>query len=144
MVLDASCGIKWVTAESDSAISEKLLAAYAAGRVDLWAPDLYVSEVTNIVWKKCRLHKELTEEQAANALEASLAILPDLADSSPLAPQALQLGLALHISTYDALYVALALRLRCPLVTPDRILFERVAPTLSLVISMEDAVRSLA
>ena len=140
MVLDASCGVKWALPEVGSSAARELVAAYASGRVDLWAPDLYVAEVTNIVWKKCLLLREMTPEDATRALAALLATLPELAASSTLAAQALQLGLKLGISTYDALYAALALQLGCALVTENQRLLERAAPVLGRVFPLSEAV----
>lgn len=140
MVLDASCGVKWALPEVGSGAARELAAANASGRVDLWAPDLYVAEVTHTVWKKCYLLHELTPEDASRALGALLATLPELAPSSSLAAQALQLGLKLGISTYDALYAALALQVGCPLVTEDQRLLERAAPVLGRVFPLSEAV----
>ncbi len=140
MVLDASCGVKWALPEVGSGSARELAAAYASGSVALWAPDLYVVEATTIVWNKwCLLH-EPTPEDASRALDTLLATLPELPPSSTLAAQALQLGLKLGVSTYDALYAALALQLGCPLVTEDQRLLERAAPVLGRLFPLSEAV----
>lgn len=143
LVLDASCGVKWVIPEAGSGHAHQLAAARALGEVELWAPDLYVAEVTSIVWKKCQLLNELSPGQAARALEMLLALLPELAESAPLAPQALELGRTLGISPDDGLYVALSLQLGCPLVTEDAKLLSRARPALGNMMRLGEAVRSL-
>lgn len=119
MVLDASCGVKWALPEVGSSAARELAVAYASGRVDLWAPDLYVADVTNIVWKKCCLLHEVTPKDASRALAALMATLPELARSSTLAAQAFQLGLTLA----------------------NQRLLERAAPVLGRVFSLAEAVR---
>lgn len=54
-----------------------------------------------------------------------------LKDTATLVGAALEIALAFDRSVYDSLYVALALRDDCQLVTADRRLYNALAPALS-------------
>jgi len=144
LVVDASVAVPWAVPEAGDEAALRIRDAFAAGRLELLAPGLFVAEVANALWKKCRLQGELTEQEAKQALGLLLAALPELAPEAPLAPQAVYLALTYRRPVYDCLYVALALRERCPLVTADGALRAAFAPTLGqLVRSPEEVVAGL-
>lgn len=143
LVVDSSCGLKWCVPEADSAHAETIRDAFAGGAVDLIAPDLYVAEVTNVIWKKCHLRGELTESEAHRALGLALFALPDLVPTAVLVEQALHLALIHRRPVYDCIYVALSLQLGCPLVTADDRLIRSMRPALGRVIGAEEAALSL-
>lgn len=119
LVVDASVGAKWVLAEPDSDRALALLASASRGDTSLLAPDVYVPEVTNILWKSSHLRGDLTRDEARDALDRLLETVPPLTPAAGLAAQALELALAFEHPSYDCLYVALALRHGCPVVTAD-------------------------
>lgn len=143
LVLDASCGVKWVVPETGSGHAQCLRDAYADGRLVLLAPDLYVAEVTNILWKKACLREEISSDDMRAALRLLLASLPELFDSAPLAEQALNLAAVHRRSVHDCLYVALALQERCQLVTADAALVHALGPVLGNVLDLESAAELL-
>jgi predicted nucleic acid-binding protein len=94
------------------------------GRGDLAAPALIVAETTNGLAKDVRL-AGLQPADAELLLREGLALPIELVPDQALAVDALRLAGELSLSSYDALYVALAERLGEPLMTADRRLAER-------------------
>ncbi|MYB40852.1 MAG: type II toxin-antitoxin system VapC family toxin [Chloroflexi bacterium] len=138
LVVDASVAVKWVIPEEGSDRARALLDAAARGEARLLAPDVYVAEVANVLWKRSHLVRDLRDDEAREALDNTLATLPTLVPSAALASQALELALAFGRSLYDCLYVALALRAGCPLVTADRRLVRAFAPATAQVIDLDE------
>lgn len=134
IVVDASVGAKWVLAEPDSDRALALLSSATRGETSLLAPDVYVPEVTNIIWKSTHLRGDLTRDEARDALDGLLGTLPRLTPAAGLAAQALELALAFEHPSYDCLYVALALRHSCPVVTADRGMLRTFGPATGRVV----------
>ncbi|MBI4866205.1 MAG: type II toxin-antitoxin system VapC family toxin [Candidatus Wallbacteria bacterium] len=114
--------------EHGSVAAMALLQQVQRGSLNLLAPDLFVAEVLSIAWKKCALKREITQQEAHEACTAVLAVAPRLVPSSLLWQQALAIGAVHRRSTYDCLYVALALSERCDLITADRTLVTALNP----------------
>lgn len=113
LVLDASVALKWIIEE------EGTDAAIALLDQPLHAPDLLVPECVNALWKKVRRQEVAAGEiqvfeRAIGAMEVTLHA------SRSLAARALQLAVAMDHAGYDCFYLALAERLKLPLVTADR------------------------
>ena len=114
-VVDASVAVKWLVAEGDSEVAEKL----ATSGHDLHAPRLMASEVANAIWRKVLMGE--IERRAAGIL---LADVPDMpvhwgADEF-VAADAMRLALALDHPIYDCMYLALAHRIGAVMLTADR------------------------
>jgi predicted nucleic acid-binding protein len=113
LVIDASVAIKWVVDEPGSA------AALNLRRHRLWAPELLAAECANILWKKVR-RNELDEREAllyARVLERARV---ELEPMGRLLERATQLAILSGHPAYDCIYLALAERLSCDVVTADR------------------------
>ena len=114
VVVDASVAVKWFFPEVHADAARRLL---SLGR-KLLAPDLIWAEVGNALWKKSR-HAELSSEAARDILQDFRRFpLRTYAVKSLLQP-AWDLAERFHLSVYDSLYLALAVRQDCPLVTAD-------------------------
>ena len=114
LVVDASVAVKWVCDEADSDAAAALLA-----RDDLAAPALWLVEANSALWRRARIG-ELTEDEAEErARELALAPVASIPCQRDL-PSALRLALDLRHSIYDCLYLALAIREDCAMVTADR------------------------
>jgi predicted nucleic acid-binding protein len=138
LVVDASVGLKWVLAEPGADRARALLEAVAHGEIRLLAPDVYVAEISNVLWKRSRLRGELSPDDAREALDRLLGSLPEIVPGAVLSSQALELAIAFGHPAYDCLYVALALRAGCPLVTADRSLVRTFAPATGQVLHLDD------
>lgn len=126
LVIDASVIVKWFLPEDGS--SE----ARALSQEDLIAPELWVSEVANALWKR-RARGDFGDE-VFDVFLTSLASSPIKA--TPAAPEigeALALASRLNHPIYDCLYLACALRHGVQVVTADRRFFFTVgkAPDLA-------------
>lgn len=137
-VVDASVAVKWVLPEPGSGRARRLLERAARSDTQFLAPDIFVGEVANVIWKRCRLRGELLEDEAREALSALLGTLPEIIPSATLVAQAFELALSFRRPVYDCIYVALALRDGCPLVTSDLALARSMGPATGQVIHLDD------
>lgn len=120
-VIDASVAMKWYLPEPHSADAEKLL----SGEFRLLAPDLIVSEVGNILWKRA-MRSELSVPKAKSILAAFAELPLTILPANVLAESAMTIACGLKRTFYDSIYLALAMTADCRLVTADRKLFEAV------------------
>jgi predicted nucleic acid-binding protein len=111
-VVDASVAIKWVLPEIHSDAARRLLVK----RPRLSAPDLIWAEAGNIVWKRWR-KGEVPE--ATSVLRDIRELKLEIQPSEPLMDAAWEVASAFNRSFYDSLYLALAIREGCMLVTAD-------------------------
>ena len=123
-VVDASVAVKWLIAEEDADIADRL----AASGQELHAPRLMASEAANVLWRKARLG-EIARAEAG----AAMALLTDMPvrwnDDETVGADAVRLALALDHPVYDCVYLALAHRIGATVVTEDRRFVTAVAST---------------
>lgn len=117
-VLDASVAVKLVLPEHDSAKALTLEADYRNQTHDLIAPDTFPVEIAHALTKAER-RGLLLPGQAAARLSRILTYPPDLIPYLPLLSRAVEIAAQARIGVYDCLYVALAEREGCELVTAD-------------------------
>lgn len=137
-VIDASVGVKWLFPEAGSEQALALLGLADTESATLLAPDVFAAEVTNVIWKRARLQREITDEEARARLEHLRRTLPQLLRTADLVEQALELALTFRVAVYDCLYVALALRDGSTLVTADRRLVRALGPVTGRVVHIEE------
>jgi predicted nucleic acid-binding protein len=118
-VLDASVGLKWVLPEhgSDKAIAIGL--DYRSGFHDLIAPDTFPPEVAHALTRAER-RGILTAQEGAAHFAALLSGLPEIHASLPLLPRAYELSSQFRLGVFDCVYVSLAEREQCQLITADQ------------------------
>ena len=114
LVVDASVAAKWLIPESGSSLANALFSEEIA----LLAPDLLWVEVAQIGWKHVR--RGCLDAADAEQVVARMATVPveRWSSSDPL-PAAVQLAIEYDRTVYDALYLALAMRENCQVVTAD-------------------------
>jgi predicted nucleic acid-binding protein len=112
LVVDASVAIKWVLEEEGSAAARRLVGAA------LIAPDLLLTECTNVIWKRVK-QGDLAAGFAAARLGALRRTPVRLTPSVDLLDRALQLAIELAHPIYDCLYLALTIEAAGVLVTDD-------------------------
>lgn len=124
LVVDASVALKWYLPESYSADARLWL-----GQYDVFAvPELFFAEFGNALRKQI-LRAGLQVDQATAVLAAARRFPWRIHSNRRLAPAALARAVELHLSVYDAFYLALASRLECQVVTADEHLYRSVAGT---------------
>ena len=123
-VVDASVAVKWLVAEEDEDIADRL----AASGQELHAPRLMASEAANVLWRKARVGEiERAEAAAAMALLADMPVIWN--DDETIGADAVRLALALDHPVYDCMYLALAHRIGATVVTADHRFVTAVSPT---------------
>lgn len=123
-VVDASVIIKWYVPEDNYEAARAMRTAETA----LAAPDLLFSETANILWKLVR-RGEMTASRAIEIIEEVAAAPFITISNQSLAQDALDLAIATGLTSYDASYVALALRIDKILITADEKLVRKLAGT---------------
>jgi predicted nucleic acid-binding protein len=121
-VVDASLVIKWFVPEIHSEAARRWLAASH----DYVAPDLLFAEAGNAVWKKVQ-RKELVPEEGRQLVVDLAHVAVEPVATRGLIQDALALAVTAGITVYDALYLALAVRLETQLITGDDRLAGRIA-----------------
>jgi predicted nucleic acid-binding protein len=90
------------------------------------APDLVWAELANVVWKRTR-RAEITDAQANLIFSEAMRLPIEIVPIDVLIVEALDLAMVTRRSVYDCLYLTLAIRKECPLVTADRRLANALA-----------------
>ena len=132
-VLDVSIGLKWVLNEVDSAKALSLRDDYQNQVHELIAPDCFPLEAAHAL---TRAERRRLITDAAQFWGEIMAYSPLLFPSLPLAHQALAISRQARIGFYDCLYVALAVREGCELVTADTKLLLNLKPTFPFIIDL--------
>ena len=122
LVVDASVVIKWFIPEIHSDAASRLLESDD----HYFAPDLLFAETANVVWKKVRLG-QLESGQGTRLVRDLEKMAVETIPSRALANEAYALAGAIGRSVYDAMYLALAVRLDTKMITAD----ERLASALA-------------
>lgn len=121
-VVDASIVIKWFVPEVHSDAARRLLTATH----QYLAPDLLFSETGNVIWKKVR-RGQLTADEGRRLAADLSTIAVDTVSTRGLLNDAHALAIDTGVTVYDAMYLALAIRLKTQMITADDRLAERLA-----------------
>lgn len=119
-IVDASVWGAWFFNEPQAPLARAVL-----DMKPLLAPDLVLTELASIAAKKV-WRGEASVDAGLRAI-ASLPHFADLAETAPLAAEALRLAANHRFSAYDACYVALAQQTNLRVATLDRRLAERAS-----------------
>jgi predicted nucleic acid-binding protein len=137
LVVDAALVAKWVFPEAGRGAARRLYDGWAAGRLDLVAPDLLVPELGVLCREKSVRH-EIGADGAIGAYRMLLGALPRLVPSRQLADGALVLALRHGRPVAETVHLALALREGCPYVTADERVLRALAPVFPCVRHLDD------
>src|SRR5271166_6668301 len=132
-VLDASVAIKWVIVEPDSNKATRLREDYRNAIHDLFAPESFTIECAYSLTKKQR-QRILPDARAL--WDEIMMDAPVLAPILPLMDRALEISIAKRHNFYDCLYVALAERERCELLTADTKLITNLQASFPFITSL--------
>lgn len=118
LVLDASVGVKWLSAKGESHLAKALAIrdGHVTGDIKVIVPDLFFYEVANAL-----AHKKHIPVGAAGAALANLFALKleTVTVNAELMEHSVKLARRFAITVYDACYPAVAHKYRCPLVTAN-------------------------
>src|SRR5258708_18585695 len=113
-VVDASVVIKWFVPEVHTAAAHRLLGLSH----EYLAPDLLFAETANTVWKKIK-RGELSAERGQQLVEDIGRVAVEAFPCRVLAEDAHALANVTGRTVYDAMYLALAIRLKTTMITAD-------------------------
>ena len=131
-VLDSSVALKWVLAEPDSPKARQLRADFRAAVHELLAPDVFEIEIAHALTRAERQGRIAVPQ--AGVLWADIMMTPpQLERSGLLLPRAIAVSSAARAGVYDCLYVALAEREGCELVTADGKLLKNLQPSFPFI-----------
>lgn len=119
LVLDSSVALKTVLPEADSARAIRLIADYKQGLHALLAPDVFPVEVGHALTRAER-QKRIQPPDGWRFWNAIMADAPSLLPYLPVMQVAFGLSSAMRVGLYDCLYIALARREACRVVTADQ------------------------
>jgi len=134
-VIDASVGFKALVIETDSPKAIQLIEDYRNATVELVAPEFYPVEVAHALTRAERQGR-ISPAEGAKLLTSLLQDLPRLIPSLPLLPKAYVLSSQARIGVYDCVYVALAEKEGCELVTADHHLIKTFQGSFSFIRSL--------
>ncbi len=119
IILDVSAAIEMLLKKEKKAKFEQMYQAAS------WviAPDLYVAEMSNVLWKYYRA-KIFCRDDCIQYADDGIRMIDDFIDARQLWHEALEEGITNNHSIYDMLYVVLAKRHDATLVTNDGALSE--------------------
>ncbi len=137
-VVDASVGIKLFVPEDGSEQADRLFDRLAQEpSASFFVPDLFYVECTNILWKYVQRFGYPAENARQDVVDLQSLALHSV-PTADLVDEALELALAFDITAYDASYVALAQRLRLPLVTADHPLAQKLDASGLTILSLSE------
>jgi predicted nucleic acid-binding protein len=117
-VLDSNVALKWVLPETDDAKAIRIRDEFRRGIHVLYAPDVFPVEVAHSLARAER-RGEIKQGEGARKMADVFTYMPDLHPNLPLLPKAFAIASQFRIGVYDCLYVVLAEREGCELLTAD-------------------------
>lgn len=118
-VLDSNVAAKWLLRESDSAKASRLRDDYRQNLHDLIAPDVLPVEVGHALTRAERQGR-ISQSDSLHLWLDMMTTAPRFFAYVPLMPRALALSSQARIGVYDCLYVALAVKEQCLVVSADQ------------------------
>jgi len=122
-VVDACVAVKWFIRENYQREADQILRDFGDEKVDLIAPDIIVSEVGNVLWKRSIINPSISVTEASASYRDFLALGIRLHACSGIASAAMRIAMAERRSVYDAMYMALAEQMACDFITADEKLY---------------------
>ena len=124
VVVDASLAVKWLVSELDSDIAEQLLREWARDNVEIAAPMMILTEVSNALFKKVRT-QVISSGDVGRLLDLFMDSGITFQESVIMHKRAIGLALSLgEQDSYDCHYLALADSLDCEFWTADRAFYD--------------------
>ena len=117
-VFDSNVAIKWVLPEADSPQALRLRDLARQGSIELCSPEIFAVEAAHAL-SRAERRGVIRPPNGAKHLADIMTHRPRLVPSLPLLSRAFEISSAFRIGVYDCLYVALAEREACELITAD-------------------------
>ena len=134
-VLDSSVGFKWAVVEQDTPKARQVRDDFRNALVELIAPDAFPVEIAHALTRAERQGR-ITPVQGAQLITDVLKVLPALHAALPLLPRAYEISSVMRIGVYDCLYLALAEREGCELLTADDRLVKNLTGSFAFITAL--------
>jgi predicted nucleic acid-binding protein len=134
-VLDSSVAFKWVVPEALSDKAIQLRDQFRQGIYEFLAPDVFPVEIGHALTRAERQGR-VSPVDGFVLWTAIMAECPKLFPSVSLMPRAYAISSQSRTGVYDCLYLALAERENCELITADQRLVSIVQPRFSRIVSL--------
>jgi len=134
-VLDASVAVSSVISRPLTSKALRLRQDYQRGGHELLAPSIFSAEAASAL-TKCERQKIIPVGQALPLLDDILSDLPQIHPYEPLLRRATAISSQTRAGLYDCLYVALAEREGCELITADERLLNCLSQQFPFVIPL--------
>ena len=131
-VLDSCVGFKWFVDEPSSDKALRLRDDFRSGVLELLAPSIFPIELVHSLTRAERQGR-ITQAEGVQLFQDIMGLLPVLHEYLPLLPRAYEVSSQVRIGVYDCLYIALAEREGCQLVTSDDRLIRNLQPTFPFI-----------
>jgi predicted nucleic acid-binding protein len=126
-VLDSNVALKWVLSEPDDAKAIRIRDEFIQGIHELLAPDIFPIEIAHSLARAER-RGIIQQTEGWTKLSDVLSTPPDLHPYLPLLARAFAIASQARIGVYDCLYVVLAEREGCDVLTADDRLVRTLQP----------------
>ena len=129
LVLDAGVAAKWLLPASGEELvpqAMSLFRRYTRDEVQFLVPDLFWTELANLLWKAVRQRRS-SPSHAKSAMSQALQFGFATTPCTDLLENALDIALKFDRTAYDSLYVALAVASDSTMVTADQRLANALA-----------------
>lgn len=123
-VLDASVILKWFIEENDSEKARAILNRYIKGDFIIVVPDFLLYEVANVLKYSGAFTEKEIIEAVTSLYDLDIKIISSLPD---VIKTMIKLTFQKGITSYDAIYLALAIELQVPFITADVRLYQKVS-----------------
>ncbi len=118
IVADSSVLVKWFTGERERLVKNALtlLENLKEGKLKVLTSDLAPHEISNALWKK----KKLSLDKAQLSFEILFKLpIEIIKTDTRILSKAFQIAKEVKITSYDAVFIAIALLYDCPLITAN-------------------------
>ena len=126
LVVDASVAAKWLFVEPDTEKARAIFDLGKSGELQLLAPEILPAEIANSLWKRTQ-RGDLDRASALGLFDGFQKVEFKFCRVQELIGPALSIAFQHHHAVYDCLYVVLARREGCDLVTADERLYRAFA-----------------
>lgn len=132
-VLDVNVALKIVLPEADSPLAVSLIADYAAGLHEFLAPDFFVLEAAHVLTKAGRRGIIFDPRRT---LARVMLNAPAMHPFRPLLSRSIEISIQTGHAVYDCLYVALAEREGCVVITADQRMISNLQATFPFIVHL--------
>lgn len=128
-IIDASVAVKWFYAEIDQGRAQKILEQIQERKMHVIVPLLFFYEVSNVF---------VTKREKSNVIQNVFSLIKKLHfsiynEDIHQFPKVCGLAARYSISLYDAIYASVMEEEKCPFITADRKLYDKLHASFSLI-----------